>query len=399
MVTCIDLFAGCGGLSQGLESAGFSLLFANEIETEYASSLKANHPDSEVLVDDIRDISPNLIRKELSLQKGELDLVAGGPPCQGFSINAPTRKSGDARNHLFHSFLDFTREFQPKFVLIENVPGMISFENGKIVKQIVSTLRELGYQCTLKLLYAPNYGIPQIRWRLIIIGTRLAIKPSNLIPPPTHIAYGLPNFASRLFGEDLKVSKESINNQATQDATTVRDAISDLPEVENGCGQAVMDYRSPALSQYQIERRRGAKKILNHQCTKLGQSNLQRLDYIPPGGSWRDVPRDLLPAGMKKAKKSDHTKRYGRLSYEDLASTILTKCDPHWGAFIHPEQNRVLTVREAARLQSFSDKTTFFGSTTKQYEQVGNAVPPLLAERIGKQIICQLNMVKRYSTI
>lgn len=368
-------------------------MFANEKEKEYASSLGANHPNSEVLVDDIRNTAPNLIRKGLSLQKGELDLVAGGPPCQGFSINAPTRRSDDDRNYLFHSFLKFTKEFQPKFVLIENVPGIISFENGKIVKQIISTLQKLEYQCTLKLLYSPNYGIPQIRWRVIIIGTRLRIEPSTLIPPPTHIAYGRSNFASALSRKNLKISEETIKKNATQQATNVRDAIGDLPEVENGGGQAVMDYISPALTQYQKERRRGARKILNHQCAKLGQSNLQRLDYIPPGGSWRDVPRELLPAGMKKAKRSDHTKRYGRLRYEDLASTILTKCDPHWGAYIHPEQNRVLTVREAARLQSFSDKTTFVGSTTKQYEQVGNAVPPLLTEKIGKQIKSQMNIL------
>ena len=154
-----------------------------------------------------------------------------------------------------------------------------------------------------------------------------------------------------------------------------------------------MAYTKPAFTQYQIDRRQGADQLRNHHCAKLGDLNLERLAYIPPGGSWRDIPRHLLPAGMRKAKKSDHTKRYGRLHYNEFASTILTKCDPHWGAYIHPDQDRILTVREAARLQSFSDQTTFVGSVTQQYKQVGNAVPPFLAEQIGSKIISKIKVL------
>ena len=391
MLTSIDLFAGCGGLSEGLSSAGFSLVFANEVEGNFAASLKANHQESEVLVDDIRNVIPKSIRKGLMFQKGELDLLAGGPPCQGFSINAPHRGPHDTRNTLFYSFLRFAEEFLPKFVLLENVPGIISYEQGKTVRQIAKLLEKIGYECAIKLLYSPNYGIPQIRWRAIIIGTRLRIKSSELFPTPTHITYGKSNFVSKLSGVELKDSREQIENNATQKAINVRDAIGDLPEVENGGGQPVMEYTLRPFTRYQSVCRRESKHVLNHQCSKLGKSNLQRLAYIPPGGSWRDVPRELLPAGMRKARKSDHTKRYGRLRYDDFASTILTKCDPHWGAFIHPEQDRVLTVREAARLQSFSDKTTIIGSVTQQYQQVGNAVPPLLAKQIGGKIISKMN--------
>ena len=118
----------------------------------------------------------------------------------------------------------------------------------------------------------------------------------------------------------------------------------------------------------------------------LGKANLDRLPHIPPGGSWRDIPFDLLPTGMKRARRSDHTKRYGRLHPEGIGSTILTKCDPHWGTYIHHEQDRIISVREAARIQSFPDKFRFFGSLTEQYEQVGNAVPPLFAKAIGEAI-------------
>lgn len=126
--------------------------------------------------------------------------------------------------------------------------------------------------------------------------------------------------------------------------------------------------------------------MTNHSCNGLGPVNLERLKYIPQGGSWRDIPHDMLPTGLKRARRSDHTKRYGRLSPDALCSTILTKCDPHWGSFFHPTQDRVLSVREAARIQSFPDDYRFLGSLQEQYEQVGNAVPPLMAKAIGEEI-------------
>ena len=131
--------------------------------------------------------------------------------------------------------------------------------------------------------------------------------------------------------------------------------------------------------------------IYNHSCSRLGKINQERLKYIPQGGSWRDIPYELLPAGLKRARRSDHTKRYGRLHPNSLCSTVLTKCDPHWGSFFHPSQDRVISVREAARIQSFPDYYRFYGSLTQQYEQVGNAVPPLMAKAIGTEIF---NMIE-----
>jgi DNA (cytosine-5)-methyltransferase 1 len=136
--------------------------------------------------------------------------------------------------------------------------------------------------------------------------------------------------------------------------------------------------------------RKGSRKIYNHVAPFLAPINLERLKHIPPGGSWRDIPMKLLPAGMKAARRSDHTKRYGRLEKTGLASTILTKCDLHWGAFIHPSQERALTVREAARLQSFPDRFKFQGSRVDQFRQVGNAVPPLLAKAVASAVASML---------
>jgi len=160
-----------------------------------------------------------------------------------------------------------------------------------------------------------------------------------------------------------------------------------LPEIEPGNGDGLFNYPTTSKSDYQKILRMGSDHIENHICSKLGKINLERLKHIPQGGSWRDIPFDLLPSGLKRARRSDHTKRYGRLHPDGLCSTILTKCDPHWGSFFHPIQDRVLSVREAARIQSFHDTYIFHGSTTQQYAQIGNAVPPFLAKAIGETIL------------
>lgn len=384
--TCVDLFAGAGGLSTGLEMAGFDVLFANEMMGAYAETLAHNHPNTEVCIDDIRHVDPKKIRAALGIATGELDLVAGGPPCQGFSINAPSRSTEDARNSLFLNYLDFVEEFLPKIVMIENVPGMISFESGGTINAILGSLKNLGYRGEVRVLYAPHYGIPQMRWRTIFLATRLDIAPQALYPVPRFLVKGRANFTTKLGGRTLIFSDNYIAKNAVDSFTTVSDALSDLPAISNGGGNEVMEYSSNAMTAYQAMLREGSERLTNHQCARLGKVNTDRLSHIPAGGSWRDIPHELLPKGMQRARRSDHTKRYGRLEPSGLASTILTKCDPHWGAYIHPSQDRVLSVREAARLQSFPDRVRFFGSVTEQYEQVGNAVPPLFAKAIADQI-------------
>jgi len=385
--TAIDLFAGAGGLSTGLEMAGFEVVFANEVSPVYSATLQSNHKDTLVSVDDIRKLEPAQIRKKLALKKGELDLVAGGPPCQGFSINAPVRSRGDSRNHLFLDFLRFVEEFLPRTVLIENVPGIISFNSGETVRAILESLGELGYEATVKILYAPHYGVPQMRWRTFFLGTRLSFDPLAMFPNPTHSAKGRSNFTTRLNDESLLLVPAGLHLGALKPMTTVWDAISDLPEIESGEGQATAKYNGPCHhSLYQAQLRNACGSVENHACSGLARINLDRLQHVPPGGSWRDIPHSLLPAGMQRARRSDHTKRYGRLDPNGIASTILTKCDPHWGAYFHPTQDRVISVREAARLQSFPDRIRFHGLLVDQYKQVGNAVPPLLAKAIGESV-------------
>jgi DNA (cytosine-5)-methyltransferase 1 len=236
---------------------------------------------------------------------------------------------------------------------------MNSIENGTAVKEIDRGLTGLGYNVDVALLKAEEYGVAQERRRLFFIGNR--VGEDIMFPTPTHGRGLLPY-------------------------VTVWDAISDLPPLENGEGNEATDYILPPQSEYQRATRHSSQNVLNHVAPSLGPINLERLKHIPEGGSWRDIPMELLPAGMKLAKRSDHTKRYGRLHREGFASTILTKCDPHWGAFFHPTQDRVITVREAARLQGFPDRIKFKGNRAEQYKQVGNAVPVLLSAAVAKMM-------------
>ena len=383
-LACVDLFAGAGGLSEGLEEAGFHSLFASEIVPKYAETYAKNHPNAEVCVSDIRAVDPADVRVSLGIEVGELDLVAGGPPCQGFSINAPVRSGDDPRNHLFREYLRFVDEFKPRAVLIENVPGLVSFEKGRTLHAILDALAQLGYGADVHILGAPYYGVPQMRWRTIIMGLRGSVIPQEAWPEPVRHAPIRANFTTTFDGKPI-VKRPSPETSAP--FTTLREAIGDLPPLSNGeRGDAIKEYASEPTCDYQASMRVGSVGVMNHEAPRLSQINLDRLKYIIQGGNWTDIPFDLLPKGMKAARRSDHTKRYGRPRWDELASTVLTKCDPHWGAFFHPEQDRTLTVREAARIQSFPDHYVFLGSQAEQYAEVGNAVPPMLACAVGRSL-------------
>lgn len=380
----IDLFAGAGGLSEGLSEAGFHGLFANEIIKEYANTYKQNHPSTDMTTADIRDLDANEIRKMLHMEREELDLVAGGPPCQGFSINAPIRSALDERNHLFKDYLRFVDAFAPKAVLIENVPGLVSFEDGTTLHAILDALADLGYGADVRILGAAYYGVPQMRWRTFIIGLRGKNLPTAAFPEPTFHAPIRPNFTATFNGQSLVKMPTS---ETDARFTSVSQAIDDLPPLKNGeQGKKVKEYFSDPKSDYQKRSRVGSTGVINHEAPRLSPINVKRMQYIEPGGNWTSIPDELLPKGMQRARKSDHTKRYGRVDPDGLASTILTKCDPHWGAYFHYSQDRSFTVREAARIQSFPDHFVFTGTQAQQFAQVGNAVPPLLANAVGLAI-------------
>ncbi len=390
LLTSMDLFAGAGGLSCGLEQAGFTPLFASDIHPIYCDTYQLNHPQTYVYRQDIRDLPVSEIADATSLKPGDLDLLAGGPPCQGFSINAPIRTLEDRRNHLFLDFIRVAAHFMPKFILIENVTGIISIDGGGVVEAIKRELINLGYKVDYKILFAAHYGVPQTRYRTIFLATREDI--SIEFPQPTHDAVGHPNFTG---SKELCIKLLPMFTGDLKPPTSVWDAISDLPPIEGGQVDSITEYTCSPQNEFQeLMRIKSGSTVANHWCGRLSKINLERLKYIPQGGSWRDIPFDLLPEGMKRARRSDHTKRYGRLDPNGLCSTVLTKCDPHWGSFFHPYQERILSVREAARIQSFPDWYVFQGKQVHQYEQVGNAVPPLLARTLGNVIASALEVGK-----
>ncbi|TXI35275.1 MAG: DNA cytosine methyltransferase [Candidatus Moraniibacteriota bacterium] len=361
--TAIELFAGAGGMSLGFEAEGFNVRVASDFDKDCAETHRFNQPESKFLCDSIQKLTYKDFLKEGKFKVGEIDVMAGGPPCQGFSINAPQRNIGDPRNSLFRHYVRLVSELKPKFVVLENVPGMLSLEGGEVAKNIVKAFEEIGYKMDFKILFAPDFGVPQERRRVIFLGNRIGVP--VVFPEPTH--YPLGSMLKPWY-------------------VTVEEAIGDLPNETGNKGETLSYPTKKGISKYAREMREGSKVVKNHGKGILGEKNLQRIKHIPPGGSWRDIPYDLLPAGMQKAKRSDHTKRYGRLHPNGLASTILTKCDPHWGAYIHYSQERTISVREAARFQGFPDRYEFLGSTASQYIQVGNAVPVPLARAIARAI-------------
>ena len=356
----IDLFCGAGGLSEGLCQAGFNIIAANDSDKHAGSTFRQQHPDTRFFSGPIESISVPDILGSLGLAKGELDCLAGGPPCQAFSVYNHQRGLHDYRSSLFREYLRIVEGLMPKWLVMENVPGMRDIGKGQAITEIIHQLNRLGYSVQTKILKSEEFGVPQERRRLFFVGTNTGN--TYFWPRPTH-GNGKLNFVN------------------------VWDAISDLPVLSNGQRGTGSPYLSKPQNSFQRELRRGPKTVYNHDAPRLAQINLERMEYISQGGNWTDIPEDLLPNGMRRARRCDHTKRYGRLDPKGLSSTILTKCDLHWGAFIHPFQDRVLTVREAARIQSFPDCYNFLGPRTEQYVQVGNAVPVVLARCLGNSIL------------
>ncbi|MGO7997854.1 DNA cytosine methyltransferase [Rhizobium ruizarguesonis] len=359
-LTVIDLFCGAGGLSEGFRQAGFHVLAGQDYDDKAGATFAATHKEATFIGGPIQTVTPEQLLKAAGAKRGEIDVIVGGPPCQGYSVYNHQRGVNDPRAGLFREYLRIVKGIQPRWLVMENVTGITSIAGGNIVHEIFEGMAGLGYRVEMKVLKAEEYGVPQERRRVFFIATRTDAP--ILFPEPTH-GPGLEPFV------------------------TVWDALSDLPCLQNGEAAAPRAYAVKPQNGFQAILRGDCRVVANHSASRLSRVNEERMRHIPPGGSWRDIPKELLPAGMLKAKRSDHTKRYGRPRKSDLACTILTKCDVHWGAYIHPVQDRSFTVREAARLQSFPDFFEFHGSRTEQYVQVGNAVPPLLGRRVAEALI------------
>jgi DNA (cytosine-5)-methyltransferase 1 len=377
--TCIDVFSGAGGLAEGLRQAGWAVLSGVDVDPNAGATFRLNFPEASFFEASISAVSARKLLRDAGLKSGELDCLVGGPPCQSFSYNNHQRSAANARARLFRDYLRILKTVRPKTVVMENVPGMLTIDGGNITDEIRKALGALGYECEIRILYAEDYGVPQTRRRAFVMGSRVG-SPATLFPNGICGPSTKPSEKVNPFVHRWTLPKGAVRTSFE----TVWDAISDLPALKSGGGVDAADYRASAQSDFQRRVREGSRILYNHQCHDLTAAMLEKIAFVPEGGNWTDIPRRLLTPGMRRAQLTCHTKRYGRLSRKGLASTLLTKCDPHWGAYIHPTQNRTISVREAARLQGFPDRFRFAGpSISKHYTQVGNAVPVPLAKALG----------------
>lgn len=372
--TVVDLFSGAGGLALGFQAAGFDVVLASDISEPCARTHTRNMPEVPFMLADIAAISGREILRRCGLRRGELDVLVGGPPCQGFSINGQ-RMLDDPRNRLFGDFIRLAGELCPRVAVIENVPGLATLHGGVMLREIGDTFRKLGYRVDCAELLAAQYGVPQMRWRMFFVAWRDPTVQSAYFPSPTHGSAGI---------GDL-VPNRTVSRDQMAGFITIADAISDLPAV--GSGEVVDRYAGPPQSAYQVAMREAATSLHNHYAPRLNDLNLERIRHLKPGQDWRDLPRELLPPGMQRALRKDHTRRYRRMTWDGVARSIITRFrDPKSGEYIHPEQTRTITIREAARIQSFPDWFVFESGYSDQYDQLGNAVPPLLARAVGHSI-------------
>lgn len=350
----IDLFSGVGGFSQGFKMAGFDIVIANEYDKSIANAYMKNHKDTNMIVGDITEIDLDNIFGNLN---NKIDVIIGGPPCQGFSQKGKRKTINDERNYLFKYFVKVVQLVRPQYFVMENVPTLLTSENGLFKREIQSLFNNLGYLLECGILNASEFGVPQNRKRAFIIGKLNDSAPD--LPKP--------------------------NNKRV----TIWEAIGDLAFLESGEGEEVQEYRLNPTSKYGKIMRGREKKLYNHVATNHSLLALERLKMIPPNSGKEMLPKEHLT-------KSVYSGTWTRMRKEDVSVTITTRFDtPSSGKFTHPFLDRAITVREAARIQSFPDSFIFIGNKGSQMKQVGNAVPPLLAAEIAKTIMRDIKKEKR----
>ena len=337
----IDLFCGCGGLSYGFERAGFNILLGIDNDSKALETFELNHKDAKSICGDITQVTYEKDIKPLIGGK-TIDIIIGGPPCQGMSLSGP-RKFDDPRNKLYLSYIRLVDEIRPKMFVIENVPGLVGLFNGQIKDSIIEKFTDMGYEIQYRILCASDYGVPQSRRRVVFVGSRIG---SFEYPSTDH------------------------------EMVTCKMALSDLPPLVDELGEDEMAYETLPTNSYQALMRERSMVVRNHVAASHSDHVKEIIALVPDGGNYKDLPEEFA-----------HTRNFHvawtRFASDKPAPTIDTGHRHHF----HYKYNRVPTVRECARLQSFPDDFVFLGNKTLQFRQVGNAVPPIMAQAIAEQVI------------
>jgi DNA (cytosine-5)-methyltransferase 1 len=393
--TVIDLFAGAGGFNVGFSLGGFDVPLSLELDAWACDTLRYNHPNSQVIQEDIRKFDNS--SKILTICNFKPDVIIGGPPCQGFSIAGPAFKDPkDPRNSLFINFAHWVKVLKPKAFVMENVKGLLSRKNSEgksVIKIIQRTFETLGYSVEIWKLNASEYGVPQIRERIFIVGNLEKLKIGA--PPQTH---------SLKATEGHNIERTLSESQHLKAPLTVWDAISDLPELKAREGEEEQAYTSEPQTPYQSLLRGENSTLYNHVAMHHSQRLVQRFEHIKWGESSSDAPKEhgaRRRNGNGELSGANYDQNNRRLHPYKPSHTIAAS---FYANFVHPFQHRNLTAREGARIQSFPDSYRFLGKKTVvshkllqreerldekylcQYNQIGNAVPPLLAEAIANHL-------------
>lgn len=369
MRTAISLFCGAGGCSLGFKQAGYNILMATDFDKAAIETYKLNFPETDTILKDVNDIDFKEILSKYNMKTGDLDFLIGGPPCQGFST-AGTRFWDDPRNHLLKSYIKAISILKPKWFMMENVEGLLTSNKGIYLVETINALIDLGYKVQLEKIYSQEFGVPQRRKRVIILGNRLGID--FLMPKPT----------SKVTGSIFRNS-----------SITLSSAISSLPEATTYKDGVVVSSNTKAVDNSYLETE--TEQITEHFYKPLEGIQLERISTLSAGQTMKDLPKHLQHESFKKRanrRVSDGTpsdKRGGapsgvkRLHADEPCLTITGAATRE---LIHPEYDRPLTIREAARIQTFPDNFKFYGNPSQKIKQIGNAIPPMLAKTIGLYI-------------
>ena len=394
----IDLFGAPGGMSFGMKMAGLQPVAVLDNFEEGLKTYGRNFPEvpeqNIVNADASEKDIVKIFQRQTGLRPDDVDVIVGGPPCQGFSTvgrvlisklikkgmrkgrKAEPRFIQDKRNNLYKTFVKFVKYYRPKSIVMENVPGMLSYRDGWAVRQIMEDFGNAGYpNISYKILNAADYGAPQIRKRIFFIATRKN-KIKSILPPPTHFANS---------GLDRKQLDAN-----SCDYVTVMEAIGDLPhlsipEKAKKIKEAIMEYKTDPTCYFQTWARKNSGKVDNNITRWHRDMDKEIFAKMKPGEKWKDLSaRDRKRIGYNDDSFNDKWKRLPR---NKPSHTIVAHLQKDGYMFIHPTQDRTISVREAARLQSFPDSFVFCGGRGSQFRQVGNAVPPLLARAVGKTVL------------